>query len=217
MKREERVNATREALLAAAERLFAERGVHAVANREISQAAEQGNNTAVVYHFGTKADVVRAIVRRHAEPIGRRREQMMTNAAGSTDPRDWVACLVRPLTEHLEALGSPTWYARFTAQVRADPTLAAILTEESVDTTPALLDLAGNLARCLPGIPGNIRAERAMMARHLVVQMAIDRERALAAHSPTHHATWAEAADSLIDAITGLWQAPVTLPGTAKA
>ncbi|WP_416969054.1 hypothetical protein [Streptomyces sp. 4F14] len=29
--------------------------MHAVANRQISRAAGQGNNAAVTYHFGTKA------------------------------------------------------------------------------------------------------------------------------------------------------------------
>ncbi|MGO4759077.1 TetR family transcriptional regulator, partial [Streptomyces sp. 2MCAF27] len=58
--RAEQVSATRELILTAAERLFAERGVYAVSNRQVSEAAGQGNNAAVGYHFGTKADLVRA-------------------------------------------------------------------------------------------------------------------------------------------------------------
>ncbi|MDU0294099.1 TetR family transcriptional regulator, partial [Saccharothrix longispora] len=56
--RADRVGATRLRLLAAAERLFAERGLYAVSNRQISAEAGQGNNAAVGYHFGTKADLV---------------------------------------------------------------------------------------------------------------------------------------------------------------
>lgn len=52
-------------LLAAAERLFAERGMHAVSNRQISEAASQGNNAAVCYHFGTRTDLLRAIESKH--------------------------------------------------------------------------------------------------------------------------------------------------------
>src|SRR5438067_4246868 len=110
-RRADQVNATRDAILAAAERLFAEHGVVAVSNRQVSEAAGQGNNTAVGYHFGTKADLVRAIVRKHAEPIEQARLRMLTEIGDSTDLRDWVACLVRPTTEHLAAVGSPTWYA----------------------------------------------------------------------------------------------------------
>src|SRR3954447_16934904 len=96
-----RASATRESILVTAERLFAEHGVFAVSNRQISEAAGQGNNAAVNYHFGTKTDLVRAIVRRHAEDTERIRSRMVAEAAGSTSLRDWVACLVRPNAEHL--------------------------------------------------------------------------------------------------------------------
>ena len=95
--RAERVSATRELILAAAERLFAEHGVFAVSNRQVSEAAGQGNNTAVGYHFGTKADLVRAIARKHAEQIERLRLRMVAEIGDSADVRDWVACLVRPV------------------------------------------------------------------------------------------------------------------------
>jgi AcrR family transcriptional regulator len=209
MRRDEQVGATREALLAAAERLFAERGVHAVGNRQISEAAGQGNNAAVSYHFGTKADLIRAIARKHAEQIERVRERMMADIADSTDLRDWVACLVRPLTEHLETLGSPSWYARFTAQVMADPALSAIMVDEALTAAPMLRLFHDGLARSLPGLPADIHRERATMARHLIVQMCVERERALAEHGPTFRPTWDATANSLIDAIVAMWQAPV--------
>ncbi|MEV0038015.1 TetR family transcriptional regulator, partial [Streptomyces sp. NPDC050804] len=50
--RAERGDATRELILVTAERLFAEHGVFAVSNRQVSEAAGQGNNAAVGYHFG---------------------------------------------------------------------------------------------------------------------------------------------------------------------
>lgn len=135
--RAEQVNATREAILTAAERLFAEHGVYAVSNRQVSEAAGQGNNAAVGYHFGTKADLVRAVARRHAERIETLRERALAAAAGSTDMRDWVDCLVRPVTEHLAGLGDPTWYARFCAQVMTNPAMHQIMVEESL-ASPAL-------------------------------------------------------------------------------
>ncbi|MFG2138450.1 hypothetical protein [Streptomyces sp. NPDC048650] len=45
--------------------------------------------------------------------------------------RDWVACLVRPGTEHLAELGSPTWYGRFAAQVMTDPVLREVMIDET--------------------------------------------------------------------------------------
>src|SRR3954465_13932743 len=103
--RSERASSTQEAILVAAERLFAARGVFAVSNRQVSEAAGQGNNTAVGYHFGTKADLVRAIVRRHQAPVEELRRSMVAAIGERPDVRDWVACLVRPTSEHLAAMG----------------------------------------------------------------------------------------------------------------
>ncbi|WP_329247088.1 TetR family transcriptional regulator [Actinoallomurus sp. NBC_01490] len=207
--RAERVQATREAILAAAERLFAEHGVFAVSNRQISEAAGQGNNAAVNYHFGTKTDLVRAIVRRHSEAIERIRVRMVAEAAGSDDLRDWVACFVRPNAEHLATLDSPTWFARFAAQVMTDPELREIMTAESL-TSPSLSRAVEETKRCLPELPAEVRAERDEMIRQLMMHVTAERERALADGRPTARATWHDAATGLIDAIVGLLQAPVT-------
>ncbi|MEW2395453.1 TetR family transcriptional regulator [Streptomyces sp. NPDC046862] len=208
MSREEQVSATRDALLTAAERLFAERGVHAVANSQISEAAGQRNNAAVAYHFGTKGDVIRAIARIHAEQMERNRSRMIAALDDSAGLRDWVACMVLPVTDHLESLSSPTWYARFMAQVTADPALHAILFEESLVRSPSLDELAEGLNRCTPGMPTRVQLERALMARHLIVQMSVELERALADGTPAYRTDWSDAAAGLIDAIVALWQAP---------
>ncbi|NBE94644.1 helix-turn-helix transcriptional regulator [Nonomuraea sp. KC401] len=204
-----RASATREQILTAAERLFAEHGVFAVSNRQVSEAAGQGNNAAVGYHFGTKADLVRAIARKHAQHTERIRGRMVAELGDSADVRDWVACLVRPVAEHLASLGSPTWFARFGAQVMTDPTLREIMIEESL-TSPSLQQIIDGLDRCLPALPPEVRAERNDMARQLMVHMCAERERALAEGVPTPRTGWHDAATGLIDAIVGLWEAPVT-------
>ncbi|MEU1268729.1 TetR family transcriptional regulator [Streptomyces sp. NPDC005799] len=207
--RAEQVSATRELILTAAERLFAERGVNAVSNRQVSEAAGQGNNTAVGYHFGTKADLVRAIVRKHATRIEEIRARLLAGIGDSTDVRDWVDCLVRPIPEHLGALGGPTWYARFCAQVVTDPALHEILVEESL-ASPTLRQIIDGLTRCLPELPPDVRAERAEMARHLIVHMPAERERAIAENRATPRANWDDAASGLADALVGLWLAPIS-------
>ncbi|HEY0450820.1 TetR/AcrR family transcriptional regulator [Actinophytocola sp.] len=209
--RGERAHATRELILTAAERLFAEHGVFAVSNRQVSEAAGQGNNTAVGYHFGTKIDLVRAIARRHSAPIEELRQRMVAEIGASTDVRDWVACLVRPVAEHLAAMGSPTWFARFGAQVMTDPALRPIMVEES-QSSPSVVRIVDELNRCLPDLPADVHAERSDMARQLLVHMVAERERALAEGTPTPRASWHDAATGLIDALVGLWLAPVTAP-----
>lgn len=206
--RAERAHATRELILTAAERLFAEHGVNAVSNRQVSEAAGQGNNTAVGYHFGTKADLVRAIARRHLVQIEERRQRMIAEIGDSADVRDWIACLVRPVTEHLAVVGAPTWFARFGAQVMTDPALRAIMIEET-QSSPSLVRFIASLNACLPDLPDDVREERYDMARQLLVHMIAERERALAENTPTPRASWHDAGTGLIDALAGLWLAPV--------
>jgi AcrR family transcriptional regulator len=207
--RSERVTATRELILSAAERLFAEHGVYAVSNRQVSEAAGQGNNAAVGYHFGAKTDLVRAIVRKHSEQIEELRLRMVAETGDSTQVRDWVACLVRPSIQHLAELGTHTWYARFAAQVMTDPAFRDIVVQDSL-TAPSLLKAIDGLNRCLPDLPAEVRAERGDMARQLMVHMAAERERAIAEGTVTPRSSWHETATGLIDAIVGLWYAPVT-------
>ncbi|MDX3850208.1 TetR/AcrR family transcriptional regulator [Streptomyces sp. AK02-01A] len=206
--RTERAGETRELILSVAERLFAEHGVFAVSNRQISEAAGQGNNAAVGYHFGTKTDLLRAIVRKHSEPIDVLRERMLAGAGGFVGARDWVACLVCPSTEHLAALGCPTWYARFGAQLMTDPVLRELMIDETFG--PSIHRTLDGLNRCLADLPLPVRIERGDMARNLMVHMLAERERALAEGAHTARSSWQAYASGLIDAITGLWLAPVT-------
>ncbi|MFJ3776113.1 hypothetical protein ACIPX0_30920 [Streptomyces sp. NPDC090075] len=74
----------------------------------------------------------------------------------------------------------------------------------------SLTGLEEGLTRCVPELPEQVRAERALMTMHLIVQMSVDRERALADTTHTPRATWHDAATGLVDAIVALWQAPVT-------
>jgi AcrR family transcriptional regulator len=211
--RSERATSTQEAILAAAERLYAEHGMFAVSNRQVSEAAGQGNNAAVGYHFGTKADLVRAIEQKHRGPVEQLREQMVSNVRDSGDSsemRDWVGCLVRPLTEHLATLGNPSWYARFAAQAMTDPAYYNIIVRGAL-SSPSLVQVVDGINRCLPDLSVEVRFERNIMARNLLMHTCADRERALASGSSMHQSSWRAAASGLVDAIVGLWLAPVTL------
>ncbi|PZG20001.1 TetR/AcrR family transcriptional regulator [Nonomuraea aridisoli] len=204
-----RAAATRTAILDAAERLFAENGVAAVSNRQISEAAGQGNHFAVGYHFGTKADLVREIVRRHAAAIEHLRVRMLDEMAGSSDLRAWVSCLVRPFTSHLDSLAVPSWRARCMAQVTTEPALREIVIDETV-ATPAMRRTLEGLGRAVPGVPGHVHRERSDMSRVLIVHTLAERERALHEGGPTPRTSWEATAVGLIDAMVGLWLAPVT-------
>lgn len=205
-----RAASTRELILGAAERLFAEHGLDNVPHRQIAAAAGQGNVSAVNYHFGTTSDLVRAIVRRHGEAVEELRLRWVAAAETSNELRGWVGCLIYPVAEHLESLGSPTWWARFSALVTTDPRYRNLIAEE-LEHSHGLSRTATALSRSAVHLPEAVRLERNEMTRLLAVHVFAQRESALADGSSVARATWRESADGIVDATVGLWQADVTM------
>jgi hypothetical protein len=77
-------------------------------------------------------------------------------------------------------------------------------------SSPSLVQVVDGFNRCLPNLPADVHFERNIMARNLLMHTCADRERALAAGSPMAQPSWRAASFGLIDAIVGLWLAPVT-------
>ncbi|MEV2248022.1 TetR family transcriptional regulator [Streptomyces sp. NPDC049970] len=201
---------TRQAIMTAAERLYAEHGLSNVSNRQIGEAAGQGNNTAVSYHFGSRTTLVRAVMSEHGAHVDVIRGRYVEAAGESTELRDWVRCLLRPVTDHLADLGAPSWQARFAMQVMADPLMRVLVADESL-TRDSLRRTLQGLGRCLYDIvPPDIRPARAEMARHLITHTCAERERALAENPVEPRASWERTADALEDALVGLLAAPTT-------
>ncbi|BCY12169.1 TetR/AcrR family transcriptional regulator [Actinoplanes sp. L3-i22] len=209
-RRHEQVEHTRLRIIVAAERLFAEHGVFSVSNRQVSEAAGQGNNAAVNYHFGTKADLVRAIIRRHAEPMEQIRGELLAAHRDSTRLRDWVTCVVRPYTDHLRSLGTPCRYARLAAQLITEPQLRELAALEFAGATH-LIAVTEGLHGCLPGLPVAVRNERDDMAHTLITHLCAQRERGLPENPAKAAAVWSATTVGLIDAIEGLYQAPASI------
>ena len=93
---------TKEQIVLAAERLFAERGYEGVSLREIGAAAGSGNNSAVQYHFGSKEQLVVAIFENRLTYIDDRRavliaqlEPAATSAHGSSATSSHYSSRVR--------------------------------------------------------------------------------------------------------------------------
>lgn len=208
--RQRKKEATQELILDTAERLFAENGIYAVSNRQIAEAAGQGNTAVVGYHFGSRTDLIRALVRRFHQGIEPTREAMLEQISGSTQIRDWIDCQVRPITMRFDELGSPTWFARFGAQLISDPELRDVMLEESWSDSPSLQQTVDGVSKCLPFLPAQVQPERTECALHLIINMCAQRERALADGLPLIRNTWSEMATGLVDIIVGIWTAPVT-------
>lgn len=85
------------AILDAAERLIAERGIQ-VPLRDIAVAAGQRNNSAVNYYFRNRQELVDAVVRRRLEPMEAERAEMLADLGGDDDVHRLLRALVFPFT-----------------------------------------------------------------------------------------------------------------------
>ncbi|WP_026425601.1 TetR/AcrR family transcriptional regulator [Actinokineospora inagensis] len=192
---------TRALLLRTAERLFAERGLAQVSNRQIVEAAGQANNSALTYHVGTRTDLIHAIARDHGEPIAHRTQRMVEAARGSTDPHTHVASLVLPYTEHLADLGNPSWYARFTAHIAADPAFAGGVLADPL-LAPYFREGLDTLHAYVPDLPHEEAELRGQTVRLAIIHTCAAQERAAAETGVP--ADWALVGRWLTDAVTGL-------------
>lgn len=207
------------ALRAAAERLIAERGLD-VPLRDIAAAANQRNNSAVQYHFGTRDRLIAAIVDDRNASQEANRLSLLADAESRgdlDDIRTLVELIVRPIAE-IPYLEGSTHYARFLEQVRNHP---AVLGETAHWTaeSPAMRIILGRLDRALAvTLPPPLRRMRMMaMARSMFAFLA-ERERDLEKGRLSKAAESASAADiiDLLVAVLTARPSPEVLAAVAK-
>jgi AcrR family transcriptional regulator len=115
---------TRDRLIDAAERLFAEHGFDGVTMKQITAEAGQRNASALQYHFGSKIDLVRAIVARRMPSLNEHRNRLLDDvesAGAAGDLRAVVAALIRPLADLLEREADGHLWVRFLEQAWSNP------------------------------------------------------------------------------------------------
>ncbi|MPZ68100.1 MAG: TetR family transcriptional regulator [Actinobacteria bacterium] len=115
---------TKERILDAAEVLLAENGYEATSLRAVTQAAGV-NLAAVNYHFGSKKDLLDAVIRRVAEPVSRSRLERLEALEASSDAPSVEAVLrafLEPVFQHLQdsAARGPTVFLLL-SRVISDP------------------------------------------------------------------------------------------------
>ena len=100
-----RSSKTCEAILNAAERLFARRNIGSVSIREITAAANV-NVSAVNYHFGTKQELVKTVFLRRLDPLDQRRLELLDAAENEAMKRGEspsletvLRALIQPMVE----------------------------------------------------------------------------------------------------------------------
>jgi AcrR family transcriptional regulator len=146
----------REAILAAAEELFATKGFNAVSVRDIAQAAG-ANPGSVTYHFTTKDGLLLEIYRRHCGPMNQRRAELLAAARRVRDPQDRLEAIVRAyvlpaFSSGSDLAGGGVRFTRLRAVMSAESNeiVRKIIAQTFDDTSHAFIDAIHD---ALPQIP----------------------------------------------------------------
>ncbi len=202
---------TRERLLNAGECLFADRGLDGVSVRDITEAA--GANTAAIhYHFGSKRDLIAAILQRRAKEHGSRRQGLLDVLQDDeeVDLRDVVEALVRPTAELAQDLDGGRHYVAFLAALGGNPDLMHLVIDANDPYTERFLEV---LAGVTPELPEDVRMLRFAIGKDLI-------NRVLGHPNGQIHQwvqAWSAGADTdmvtrLVDILVGMFEGPVTGP-----
>jgi AcrR family transcriptional regulator len=171
---------TREQLLDAAAHEFAEHGVWNASLIEITRRAGQRNRAALRYHFGSREQVLCAVLDRHVEFLAHREGELLAKARRTSDDDmgSVVEAIVRPAAE----LAASGWRGRACLLIVAElagedparfsPELESVLARTGGHEVYALM------AERMPAVPQEILDERNSLITSFILHAVADRERA---------------------------------------
>ncbi|WP_241384827.1 TetR/AcrR family transcriptional regulator [Rhodococcus sp. CH91] len=192
---------TRTLLIEVAERLFAERGYEAVTVADIRTAAGQRNASVVGYYFGSKENLLRAILEHRLPAVNARREAMMRENLGEGDAnaRDALWCLVQPLADTLH--GNNHYVALLDRLVETDLLGNAFHAADPAGSASAFA-IDDVLYAAIGHVPDSVRRQRIMMVYDSML-------RTLARYDRAGTKPGRAELTGLVDAWEGLLRAPI--------
>lgn len=162
-----------DAIVAAAERLFARHGIAAVSLRQIRQEAGAANNFAVQYHFQDRNGLIKAVYERRIAELERKRSELLGQAqleGRHEDVATLIEVLLRPMAE-LQTHEAAHTYAAFQLKlflVERGPSYFELITQP-----PVLKFIVGKIHELLQPIPENIITYRMIMATMLFLDALV--------------------------------------------
>lgn len=152
---------TKAALIRAAERLFAEKGLGTVSVKDITVAAGARNPSAVHYHFGNIEALIREVFTRRYEAIEKTRLERLAEIDAAGDAHKLDALMeagIGPLFEAcLEEDGR--LYARFCHQLSTDPRFDVVQLVQDVGVKSATW-MRDRLLESLSDLPEDVLRTR---------------------------------------------------------
>ncbi len=195
----------------AALRLFAERGVNGVSVRDIAEAAGQKNHAAVGYHFGSKEDLIRAVIVHGARLIDDLRNALLDAAEADGGPHD-VEEVMRLLIRSSLPDASPPWsdcYNRFVVSLQLSHR-ALFMDALEGRWNAGYLRCLEHVRRLLPDVPSAKLNQRLIFMGAGFGGVLASREQELANRSRAHP-MWSdpETLDHLAKALAAMVRTPV--------
>jgi len=165
---------TQDLLLLTAERLFAQEGIDAVSTRRIAQASGQRNISALQYHFGSKDQLIDALLALRLHAINERREALLAelNRDGRTGVHDLLTALVLPLTDELTRPDSH--FIGFMQQLYSTARGDNIYANQAPALTSGLDRVSLGLCGLLAELPPAVRELRLRLMGSQLVHSAAD-------------------------------------------
>lgn len=203
---------TQELLIEAAERLFAEHGFDGVTLKQITAEAGQRNASALQYHFGSKVELVRAIVARRMPAINERRNRLLDEVEAARrggELRAVIEALVRPLAELCDTDDDGRHWIRFLAQAWSNPRSGLGDVVRNDFNTGVVR--GGLMAAALMGdLPPEVIRQRLSLLPGQVLHSFVDADRLFEANGKTPRAVSPFFFHGLIDMIVAELTAPVS-------
>ncbi|TXL71293.1 helix-turn-helix transcriptional regulator [Vineibacter terrae] len=199
-------------LLLTAERLYAERGLDGVSLREIAREADQKNNSALHYHFGSKDALLDAIIRYRMREVDALRNDYLDRCEteGRTDLRAAVEALVRPLAHGLLSPRPDNYYNRFLAAAQIHPDID-LIAHASEEAQGGFRRVYSKLEQALPRLPPALLRQRYLTGIALITFSLADFERIKARKvRQSRGFDMSRAVENLIDMTVGALAAPVS-------
>lgn len=156
------LNPTAIVLLKTAERLFALHGIDSVSTRQIAREAGQKNHSALQYHFGSRDDLLDAILAYRMTKVNQRRSQLWAavEAQGRlSNVRSLVMLIVQPLAEELLQPAQESYYISLIAQLYSRDQAERIYLRDS-DFFNTVRAVSERLAQQLVETPEELLVER---------------------------------------------------------
>lgn len=152
-------NETRERLIDAAEEVFAVQGVEQANLRDINRAAGQANNSALHYHFGSRAALLAAVRERHQARLSTARKAALADLeSAEATIEDLLGASVWALGSALDT-PSGRHYVRIMLHIRSR---SAMRSKHSlaVESSEELREIYGRLDGLFEHLPEPLRSER---------------------------------------------------------